>query len=319
MLVIFLIVLGVIGTFVVPPIQKVLGEREAMVAKTTDDNRKAVEQEAAAESDYHKEMAAARTEASGIRDEARAEGRAVLDDKRGHANEEAAGDAAGSCRAAQAAERRDRGGPEVVGGDTVGRRWPAGSSVSRFPVRRRQRRDGRSMSTFIGQLIGFLVIIWIIWRYAVPPVRRLMASQQETVRNQLDESAKAAQRLADADKHHAQRVDEAKAEAKHITEEARVDAERIGEQLRAQADVEVERIKVQGGQQVSAVARPDRSVSCARTWVPSRCGARPIWSVRTSPIRGAVGHRRPLPGRTGLDGARGVHPRGVVGSALGQP
>lgn len=107
------------------------------------------------------------------------------------------------------------------------------------------------MSTFIGQLIGFLVIIWIIWRYVVPPVRRMMASQQETVRNQLDESAKAAQRLADADKYHAQRVQEAKAEAKHIAEEARVDAERIAEQLRAQADVEVERIKVQGGQQVS--------------------------------------------------------------------
>jgi F-type H+-transporting ATPase subunit delta len=107
------------------------------------------------------------------------------------------------------------------------------------------------MSTFIGQLIGFLVIVWIIWRYAVPPVRRLMASQQETVRNQLDESAKAAQRLADADKYHAQRVAEAKAETKHITEEARVDAERIAEQLRVQADVEVERIKVQSGQQVS--------------------------------------------------------------------
>lgn len=107
------------------------------------------------------------------------------------------------------------------------------------------------MSTFIGQLIGFLVILWIIWRYVVPPVRRMMTDQKETVRNQLDESAKAAQRLADADKHHAQRVEEAKAEAKHIIEEARVDAERIAEQLRVQADVEVERIKVQGGQQVS--------------------------------------------------------------------
>jgi F-type H+-transporting ATPase subunit b len=51
-LAIFLIVLGVIGKFVVPPVQKVLGEREAMVAKTTNDNRKSVEQESAAESDY---------------------------------------------------------------------------------------------------------------------------------------------------------------------------------------------------------------------------------------------------------------------------
>ncbi|BBY62404.1 F0F1 ATP synthase subunit B/delta [Mycolicibacterium helvum] len=106
------------------------------------------------------------------------------------------------------------------------------------------------MSTFIGQLIGFLVIVAIIWRYVVPPVKRMMANQKDTVRTQLDDSAKAATRLADADKHHAARVGEAKAEAKHIVEEARVDAERIVEQLRAQADVEVERIKVQGGQQV---------------------------------------------------------------------
>ncbi|WP_059017546.1 F0F1 ATP synthase subunit B/delta [Mycobacterium sp. M26] len=107
------------------------------------------------------------------------------------------------------------------------------------------------MSTFIGQLIGFLVIIWIIWRYVVPPVKRMMANQQEAVRNQLDESAKAAKRLADADKHHAERLAEAKAEASKIIEEARADSVRISEQLRTQADVEVERIKVQGGQQVA--------------------------------------------------------------------
>jgi F-type H+-transporting ATPase subunit delta len=106
------------------------------------------------------------------------------------------------------------------------------------------------MSTFIGQLIGFLVIVAIIWRYVVPPIKRMMANQQDAVRMQLEDSAKAATRLADADKHHAARVREAKAEAKHIVEEARVDAERIVEQLRAQAEIEFERIKVQGGQQV---------------------------------------------------------------------
>ncbi len=41
MLVIFLIVLGVIGTFVVPPIMKVLRERDAMVQKTADDKKSA--------------------------------------------------------------------------------------------------------------------------------------------------------------------------------------------------------------------------------------------------------------------------------------
>lgn len=90
-LAIFLIVLGVIGKFVVPPIQKVLGERERMVAKTTEDNRNAAEQEAAANADYNKELATGRAEASAIRDEARNGGRAVVDEKRAIANEQVAG------------------------------------------------------------------------------------------------------------------------------------------------------------------------------------------------------------------------------------
>ena len=107
------------------------------------------------------------------------------------------------------------------------------------------------MSTFIGQLVGFGVIVWILMKYVAPPVRRMMAAQQETVRNSLAEGAAATQRLAAADTHHAQRVADGQAEARHIVEEARSDSVRIAEQLRAQADVEVDRIKVQGGQQVS--------------------------------------------------------------------
>src|SRR6476620_9788652 len=106
------------------------------------------------------------------------------------------------------------------------------------------------MATFIGQLVGFALIVFIVWRYVVPSVRRMMANQQETGRKQLEDSAEAKKRLAEAEKAHEKAVERAKAEAKQITEEARVDAERIVEQLHAQADAEVERIKVQGAQQV---------------------------------------------------------------------
>lgn len=107
------------------------------------------------------------------------------------------------------------------------------------------------MSTFIGQLVGFAVIIWIITKYVVPPVRKLMADQKDAVRTQLEESANASKRLAAADQYHAERVAEGKAEGRHIVEEARTDSVRIAEQMRVQAGVEAERIKVQGGQQVS--------------------------------------------------------------------
>jgi F-type H+-transporting ATPase subunit b len=87
-LLIFLIVLGVIGKWVVPPISKVLGERDAMVKQTVEDSRKAAEQFAAADKDYQAEMAKARGEASKLRDEARAEGRKVLEDMRSRASDE---------------------------------------------------------------------------------------------------------------------------------------------------------------------------------------------------------------------------------------
>ncbi len=107
------------------------------------------------------------------------------------------------------------------------------------------------MSTFFGQLVGFAIIVWIVTKYAVPPIRKLMAEQKEAVRLQLEESAKATQRLAAADQFHAKRVEEGRTEARHIVDEARTDSVRIAEQLHVQAGVEAERIKVQGGQQVS--------------------------------------------------------------------
>src|ERR1700752_2715403 len=87
-LIIFLIVLGVIGTFVVPPIMEVLNERDNMVTKTAADNKKSAEQFAAAQEDYEKALSAARVAASAGRDEARAEGRKVVDEKRGQAEEQ---------------------------------------------------------------------------------------------------------------------------------------------------------------------------------------------------------------------------------------
>jgi ATP synthase F0 subunit b len=106
------------------------------------------------------------------------------------------------------------------------------------------------MSTFLGQLVGFAAILLLVWRYVVPPVRKMMADRQDVVRQQLADSATAADRLAEASRAHSKAKEDAHAEAKRITEEAQGDAKRIAEQLREQADNDVERIKAQGVKQV---------------------------------------------------------------------
>lgn len=106
------------------------------------------------------------------------------------------------------------------------------------------------MSTFIGQLVGFAVIVYLVVRYVAPPVRNLMAAQQNAVRQQLADATAAAERLTESTTAHSKAVQAAESEAKQVVEEAQTDAERITEQFAAQADVEAERIKTQGLRQV---------------------------------------------------------------------
>ncbi|MBB5918421.1 F-type H+-transporting ATPase subunit b [Nocardia transvalensis] len=88
-LLIFLIVLGVIWFLVVPPIRKVLADREARVAETAVNSKEAKEVFAEADARYQTALEKARAEAADIRNEARAEGRAILEEMRGEAQREA--------------------------------------------------------------------------------------------------------------------------------------------------------------------------------------------------------------------------------------
>src|SRR5690625_7648823 len=61
-----------------------------MVTKTLADNKRSAEQFAAAEADYEQAMSGARAEATAVRDEARNEGRTVLEEMRARAGEQVA-------------------------------------------------------------------------------------------------------------------------------------------------------------------------------------------------------------------------------------
>jgi F-type H+-transporting ATPase subunit delta len=104
--------------------------------------------------------------------------------------------------------------------------------------------------TFFGQLVGFAVIVFVLVRYAIPPVRRMMVGQQDTVRRQLADSERATARLAEARRAHQKAVADAATEAARIREDARADAAQISAQLREQATAEVARVQHQGRDQI---------------------------------------------------------------------
>jgi F-type H+-transporting ATPase subunit b len=76
---------------ILPPIQKALSERQATFDRQVEESKQADEKAVAAQQRYQSALAEARTESGRIRDEARAEGQATLDEMRERAHTEANG------------------------------------------------------------------------------------------------------------------------------------------------------------------------------------------------------------------------------------
>jgi F-type H+-transporting ATPase subunit b len=106
-------------------------------------------------------------------------------------------------------------------------------------------------ATFFVELVIFLIVLGVVWRYVVPPVKRAMTERQEMVRRQIEESQQARTRLAEAQARYSEALAEARVEAAKIREGARADAQEIKDEMRQQAEQEVARIRQRGEEQLA--------------------------------------------------------------------
>ena len=74
-------------------------------------------------------------------------------------------------------------------------------------------------ATFVAELVAFLLILAFMWRYVVPPLQKNMEKRQDVIRQQLEDSRLAAERLAAAEAEYQKMVGEARAEAARTREE----------------------------------------------------------------------------------------------------
>lgn len=121
------------------------------------------------------------------------------------------------------------------------------------------------MGEFIAELVGFVAIVFVLYRYVAPLVAKLIRDRQDVVQRQVDEAEKATRELNDANAKLEASVEQARQEAARIRDDARADATRIREELVAQAEQEVERIKLRGQDQL--VAQRDQVVRGLRSEV----------------------------------------------------
>lgn len=109
------------------------------------------------------------------------------------------------------------------------------------------------MEVFIAQLVGFAVIVLMFWKWVLPPLKKAVANQQNTINQQVVDSEDAAAKVVDAKAAHERALDKAKTEADELHEGALTDAESIRSDLRAQAESEQRRIAEHGKAQTELV------------------------------------------------------------------
>jgi len=115
-------------------------------------------------------------------------------------------------------------------------------------------------ATFFVELAAFLVLLFLLAKFVIPPINRAMTARQDAIRAQFAELDEAKSDAAAAEEEFKSQIADARHEAARIREEAREQGARIIAEMREQAQVEATRIVEHAHAQVEA----DRKAAMAQ-------------------------------------------------------
>lgn len=106
-------------------------------------------------------------------------------------------------------------------------------------------------ATFFAEFIAFLLILWFLWKYVVPPVQKAMADRQAMIEQQVKDAEEAQRQLEQTRQDYSEKMKEARTEAAQIRDGARAEGQRIVDDMRAAAQTEAQRITARGEEQLA--------------------------------------------------------------------
>jgi F-type H+-transporting ATPase subunit b len=104
---------------------------------------------------------------------------------------------------------------------------------------------GIRVPDLIFQIVAFLLLVWLLNRYAFKPILKMLDDRARQVRESLEAAERARTEVADAEQRSLQELQTARAEAQEIVARAREQSEQTIAASRAAAREEAEKVKVQ--------------------------------------------------------------------------
>ena len=107
-------------------------------------------------------------------------------------------------------------------------------------------------ATFFVELAAFLVLLFLLGKFVIPPINRAMTARQDAIREQFAELDEAKSEATAAEEEFKAQIADARHEAARIREEAREQGAAIIAELREQAQAEAARIVEHAHVQIEA-------------------------------------------------------------------
>ena len=93
---------------------------------------------------------------------------------------------------------------------------------------------------FVVQLAAFLIFIWLLWRFAVGPIVKVLDERQDKIRESMASAERMQQELKDTHRRNEEVLVEARREAQEILATARQNGEQMITRARDEANVQAE-------------------------------------------------------------------------------
>ena len=109
--------------------------------------------------------------------------------------------------------------------------------------------------TFVVELAIFLIVLWALNKWVLPPINRAMEARQKTIERSLSDADEAAKRAHELEEQRERLLEQGRAEARTLKDEAARVGEQLREQLRKQGEEEYERLVSRASADIEASTR----------------------------------------------------------------
>lgn len=111
------------------------------------------------------------------------------------------------------------------------------------------------IAPFITTIVLFLVVLWILNKYAWPHILGALKSREEKIRSEIEQAERSRKQAQQALQEYEQALSQARSEAAKILEDAKAEQQKIAQEMRAKTDQEIQAMRESAKRDIESAKR----------------------------------------------------------------